>query len=243
MLGYSLICHEVEDGFYFKNNTIYLLKNCMNIVIIPGFTGYPEEKTFENLELRLSNLGHNVIKIAWPNFPDNLEEYNFTATIEFTKTILSKLDLSDTILFGFSMGGIIATILAKEFTPKKLCLIVSPYQAGSKDDLNGKYKSWMELGYRDVTSSRFGKVRIPFSFIKDAMRYNALNSIADVHAPVLFIVIEKDDRVPNEVTKKIFNKANEPKKWVAIKGTAHKYQYQENVLELVNDELINFVRS
>jgi hypothetical protein len=36
----------------------------MNIVIIPGFTGYPEEKTFVDLEKHLHMSGHTVIKIA-----------------------------------------------------------------------------------------------------------------------------------------------------------------------------------
>jgi len=113
----------------------------MNILIIPGFTGYPEEKTFEELTKQLINDGHNVIKIAWPYFPDKLGKYSFTETLSHTRSMLKTLNLNETIILGFSMGGIIACYLAKEFKPKKLGLIVTPYQAGSEDDLEGKYKN------------------------------------------------------------------------------------------------------
>ena len=69
----------------------------MNIVIIPGFTGYPEEKTFIDLEADLVGKGHQVIKIAWPNFPNNLKDYNFTSTIEHIETILKEFDMKETI--------------------------------------------------------------------------------------------------------------------------------------------------
>lgn len=213
----------------------------MNIVIIPGFTGYPEEKTFESLEKRLLIKNHNVVKIAWSYFPDDLSKYSFTKTINSAHKILNSLKISETIILGFSMGGIIATYLAKEFEPKKLALVVSPYQAGSEDDLEGKYKNWKETGYRDLSSSKYGNLRIPFSFIEDARKYNALEIIPDVYCPILFIVGEKDDKVPNKVTRKLFDKANEPKDMVIIEGMEHKYQYQPEIIEQVNNHLIKFI--
>lgn len=213
----------------------------MNIVIIPGFTGYPEEKTFEELGKILENQGHNVIKLKWPYFPEDLSKYSLTATYEYAKQILAELDMSETILLGFSMGGILGTYLAVEFKPKKLGLIVTPYQAGSEDDLQGKYKDWKEIGFRELTSSRYGKLRFPFSFIEDARKYNALEVIKNVQCPKLFVVGEKDEKVPNKVTRKLFEKAKEPKKWVLVKGMEHKYQYQPEILPIVNKILIEFV--
>lgn len=215
----------------------------MNIVIIPGFTGYPEEKTFEMLEKQLTEKGHNVIKIGWPSFPNDLSKYGFTNTITHIKKTVNPLNNKQTVLLGFSMGGIIACEIARTFKPYKLGLIVTPYQAGSEDDLQGKYKSWKELGYRDLTSSRFGNLRVPFSFIEDARKYNALDLIYKINCPVLFIVGEKDDKVPNSATKKIFEKANEPKQWIQIKDMEHKYQYQPEILSQVNQKLIEFIES
>jgi len=215
----------------------------MNTLIIPGFLGHTKEKTFEDLEKQLTAKGHNVIKLAWPYLPDNLEKYSFTETIKYAEEILSKLDMNETIILGFSMGGVIACYLAEKFKPKKLGLIVSPYQAGSEDDLAEKYKSWKDLGSLDFPSSRFGDLQVPFSFIEDARKYNALDYIANVSCPVLFIIGEKDEKVPNSVTKKLYDKANESKEWHLMKGMGHKYKYQPEMLERVNSLIVGFVGS
>lgn len=213
----------------------------MNIVIIPGFTGYPKEVTFNELGAELQTKGHHVTKIAWPHIPDNIDKYSFSETIAATRKIIEEINEDELVLLGFSMGGIIATLLATEFSPKKLGLIVSPYQAGSEDDLAGKYKEWKKKGHRKVTSSKFGELNIPFSFIEDAQKYNALDYIQDINCPVLFIVGENDEKVPMHVTKKLFDKTKEPKSWHQVPNMDHKYQYQPEILKQVNKIIIDFI--
>jgi esterase/lipase len=139
------------------------------------------------------------------------------------------------------MSGIIASYLAQEFKPIKLGLIVAPYQAGSDEDLQGKYKDWKEKDYRELTSSKFGKLRIPYTFIQDAQKYNALNVIAEINCPILFIVGGEDKNVLNSVTEKIFNKANQPKLWHSLPSMEHKYQYQPEILTQVNKLITEFI--
>lgn len=213
----------------------------MNVVIVPGFMGHPNEITFQALGNTLESKGCSVTKIAWPYFPDNLAKYSFNETITHARKIFSKLPNDDLALLGFSMGGIIAALLATEFKPQKLGLIASPYQAGSEDDLAGKYKEWKELGRREVTSSRFGKLEIPFSFIEDAQKYNALDYMKRIQCPVLFVVGEEDDKVPMATTRKLFEKAHEPKSWHQIPGMEHKYQYQPEMLNQVNRIIVSSI--
>jgi esterase/lipase len=213
----------------------------MNVVIIPGFTGYPEEVTFKELEEELQSKGHSVTKIAWPNIPNDLDNYSFTETSNSSREIIKDMKSDELVLLGFSMGGIIAALLASEFSPKRLGLVASPYQAGSEDDLAGKYKEWKETGYREVSSSKFGELNIPFSFIEDAQKYNVLDYIQNIHCPILFIAGEKDEKVPVAVTKKIFDQVNKPKEWHQIPEMEHKYQYQPEILKKVNRIIINFI--
>lgn len=213
----------------------------MDILIIPGFTGYPEEITFQELETKLLAKGHKVVKIAWPNYPERLNEYNFTNTINFASQIISELNNEGLAIIGFSMGGIIAAALAMRYQLEKLIFVVSPYQAGNGDDLSGKYKEWKDTGYREIISSKYGKLNIPFSFIKDAQRYNALEFVSQIKCPKLFIAGEQDSKVPLDVSRKLFNMAAEPKKWFQISGMEHKYQYQPDILKIVDQKIIEFI--
>lgn len=215
----------------------------MNIVFIPGFVDSPEGSSFPDLEKLLVDKGHTVIKIAWPSFPNELDKYSITSTLNYVRSVLKDINPKEMIILGFSMGGIIATILAKEFKPKKLGLIVSPYQAGTDDDLEGKYKEWKKMGYRVLTTKKFGELKIPFSFIEDARRYNALDIISQVTCPKLFIVAENDDKVSREASTKLYEKACEIKEWCLIPGMEHKYQYQPEMLKKVNEILLEFVEN
>lgn len=215
----------------------------MEIIIIPGFTGHPDEITFKDLGETLTRLGHNVTKVAWPGFPDDLDKYSFTSMIAHCREILKDTDPDRLVLLGFSMGGIIATMLAAEFNPRKLGLTVSPYQAATQDDLEGKYKEWKETGFRTLSSSKYGELTIPFSFIEDARRYNALEYIDRVKCPVLFVVAENDEKISITASQKFFERANEPKTWQVIKEAAHRYQYQPEMLLRANQIIIDFVQS
>lgn len=213
----------------------------MNIVIIPGFMGHPDEVTFQELGAALETRGHHVTKLAWPHFPDDMTRYSFSETIAHARSVIASLPTDDLVLLGFSMGGIIATLLAAEYKPKKLGLLVCPYQVGSADDLAGKYKQWQATGWRLAKSSKYGELHVPFSFIEDARKYNALDLIQDVHCPVLFVVCENDSSVSPAATRRLYDKANEPKQWRQIEGAEHKYQYQPEKLKQVNEVIVGFV--
>jgi len=213
----------------------------MNIIMIPGLMGHPQETVFKDLKEQLINLGHKVYILAWPNFPDRLTEYNFTNTINSASQEIERIGTSDLVIMGVSMGGIIATYLARKYSPQKLVLAVSPDQAGTEDDLANKYKNWMESGYRELKSSIHGLLSIPFSFIEDAKKYNALNYIPKVNCPILFIVGEKDEKIKLSVSTTLFEAANEPKYWDLVPNMQHRYQYQEGMLPIVNKKIIDFI--
>lgn len=215
----------------------------MKIVIIPGFVDSPNGSSFPDLEKILIDKGNTVIKIAWPHFPNTLDKYSITSTMEYARKVIKTNNQEDLVILGFSMGGIIATFLAAEFKPKKLGLIVSPYQAGNADDLAGKYLEWKETGYRKIKSSRFGDLNIPFSFIEDARKYNALDVISQITCPKLFIVGEKDDKVSLNASKQLYENAREIKEWHLIPGMEHKYQHQPSMLKTVNQIISKFIES
>jgi alpha-beta hydrolase superfamily lysophospholipase len=52
---------------------------------------------------------------------------------------------------------------------------------------------------------------------------------------------DEDRTVPNTVTQILFDKANEPKEFIVIKGLRHKYKNQEGMVEKVNKEVVEFL--
>ena len=204
--------------------------------------GYPDEKTFVDLSFQLSAIGHNVIRINPPYFPDDLKKYSLSATLNYCRQeIESKYAKSDLVLIGSSMGSVIAIILATEFDVRKLILLVPPYQFGTDDDIAGKYSEWKNTGFREYPSSKYGKLTIPFSFVEDAQKYNSLDYIDRISAQLCIIAAEKDDKVGPKPAKLLFDKAKTTKEWHLIKGAEHKYQYQPDKLAEVNKIIIDFV--
>lgn len=214
------------------------------IILIPGFGEYPETKTFVELNKIFQVNGFKTEIIAWPHYPSNLEKYSMSETLKFLRELLTKR-LSENYEISMhtnSMGGILGIILATEFEITRLSMTVTPYQAGTEDDLAGKYKNWKETGFREFTSSMYGTLKIPFSFIEDARKYNALDYITKVNCPKLFIAGKKDSNVPWETSKKLFDSAPEPKYWHLIEDMEHRFQYQEDKLSLVNEIILDFYK-
>jgi len=64
-------------------------------------------------------------------------------------------------------------------------------------------------------------LKIPFSFIEDAQKYNALDYINKISCPKLFIAGDNDETIPWQVSRKLYDSAVEPKEWHLISGMVH----------------------
>lgn len=156
------------------------------------------------------------------------------------ENVLKKIEDDDIVLVGLSMGSIIASYAAAKFNVSKLVLVVSPYQFGTGDDVSEFVHEWKAKGVWQFQSSSYGRVELPYSFIDDAHRFNALEVISRVMCPKLFIVGEADQRVPLSLTKKLYELATEPKTWKMISKMKHDYKRQNGMTKLVNDYILEF---
>jgi fermentation-respiration switch protein FrsA (DUF1100 family) len=105
---------------------------------------------------------------------------------------------SDIILFGRSLGGVVAIFLAsliKDFSG----LIV-----------DSSFSSSQDLSY-DLFGFKFPRFMI-------SNRLESLKRIKDIKIPKLIIHSENDNLIPFHHGKKLFETANEPKKFLKIKG-------------------------
>jgi fermentation-respiration switch protein FrsA (DUF1100 family) len=110
------------------------------------------------------------------------------------------------ILFGRSLGGSIAAMIARDINPAGLVL-ESTFT--SFDDVGSHYYPWLPVRL----FSRFD--------------YNTLEAVKQVTCPVLVIHGPEDEIIPYKFGQQIFAAANEPKQFADLKGT-HNEGFYEN---------------
>ena len=110
------------------------------------------------------------------------------------------LDSGRIVYFGHSLGAAVAVELAVSHPPAGLALI-APFSS-----------------IRDMA-----KLALPLPFVGWVVRnhYNSLSLIPEVHAPLLILHGEMDEIVPHSQGLKLFDAANQPKRFVTLPDASH----------------------
>ncbi|MBV9320963.1 MAG: alpha/beta hydrolase [Mycobacterium sp.] len=111
-----------------------------------------------------------------------------------------EVDAGQITYFGESLGAAVAVRLALESTPAALVLR-SPFT--SLTDVGRLHYPWLPVA----------------AVLAD--RYPSINRIAQVAAPVLVIAGDRDTLVPPELSRRLYDSAREPKRFVRIPGADH----------------------
>jgi len=112
----------------------------------------------------------------------------------------AEVDEQRLVYFGESLGAAVAIRLAIEHPPAALVLR-SPFT--SLADAGRVHYPWLPLG------------RLLWD------RYPSLDRIADLRAPLLVIAGDRDTIVPISLSRRLFDAAPEPKRFVLIPGADH----------------------
>lgn len=109
-----------------------------------------------------------------------------------------KISADRIILFGRSLGGSVAANLATEVNPKSLVL-------------ESAFTSYEEIG------KKFYPYMPVHLFAK--FNYRTIDSVRRIHCPILFIHSRNDKIIPFELGLRLYEAANEPKRFVEIAGS------------------------
>ena len=107
------------------------------------------------------------------------------------------LSAKDIIIAGRSLGGGVATELAKDVHP---ALLILESTFTSMTEVSGIHYPFMPTGL----------------IVKH--RYETISKLADIHCPVVFIHSKQDEVIPFEQSLRNFAAANEPKQFIEIHG-------------------------
>jgi uncharacterized protein len=133
------------------------------------------------------------------------------SAVNYLKT---RADVKDTklIIFGQSYGGHLA-----------VCVSAKKQLEIDGTVIEGAFTNHKDLG-SDGAKNKFIKVMSRI-FIKEF--YSATKAISKIHKPLLIIHSNEDKVIPFKMGKKLFEKANEPKAFLEVKGE-HLYALNEH---------------
>ncbi|OIQ72834.1 2-hydroxy-6-oxononadienedioate/2-hydroxy-6-oxononatrienedioate hydrolase [mine drainage metagenome] len=124
-------------------------------------------------------------------------------------------DAAKRLIYGHSMGSAVAVELAS--------------QLHSPADYGGLVLESAFTSFADVAREAGWLARLLYLFSHE--RFDSLDKIAKVHAPLLMLHGSLDDTVPIRLGQRLFAAANPPKQWLTVNGAAH------SDLDLVNPAL------
>lgn len=173
--------------------------------------------TFRNLEgnlhkiLALHDAGFSVLAVDYRGWGQSTSIIPSEHTIELDARLawaeLTRREprASQRVIYGHSMGSAVAVNLASGLaSPSDYGGLILESAFTSFDDVAH------EAGVLASILQRFGTERFP-----------SVNTIAQIHAPLLMLHGDLDDTIPIRLGKRLFDAANEPKQWLTIAGGHH----------------------
>ena len=155
-----------------------------------------------DLAVALNGRGHSVLLFDYRGFagnPGRPSEDGTAADARAAQAWLAKQPgVEKIVYFGESLGAAVALGLAIETAPAAL-ILRSPFTS-----------------LHQVASEHYPVVG---GLLAD--RYPSIDRIGKVHVPVMVIAGDRDDTVPLDMSKRLYDAANEPKKFLMVPGAGH----------------------
>lgn len=220
------------------------------VILLAGYGTKKEDFFTSELSTFLVDTGIASIRIDFSGIGDSQGE--FKTDYKLTKMMvdlalvykyiqtLSNVDMEKIGIFGQSMGGLLAINLASKHSIHAMCIVSTPSNIAGEENFKEQLEKGEQGGFIEFNNNGNRVVRVPHSFIVDAIEFDVLEVVERVKCPVSFIVGDNDVTVTPENTKKIYEHANEPKQLVTITDMPHFYNYVPDVLEKVNKEALKF---
>ena len=195
------------------------LKKYKTILFLHGNAGNLFNRSYKLN--RLNELNLNVLIISWRSFSGNPGKPNETNLYGDAKKAVKWLnergvETKNIILYGESLGTGVATEIGQ--TNKFNSIILeSPY----------------------TSMIKAAKIYYPYLPVKFLLKdkYESEKKIKNIKTPILIMHGKKDNIVPFHMGKKLFETANEPKKFLQIEEDDHMLSFNDNLLL----EIKNFI--
>lgn len=157
-----------------------------------------------NLGAGLNRMGLSVLLFDYRGFGGNQGQPSEAGTAADARAaqawLAAQPGVEKIVYFGESLGAAVAVGLAVEKAPAAL-ILRSPFTTLA--DVASFHYPWMPTR----------------QLLRD--RYPSIDRITSVHVPLLVIAGDRDDVVPESMSRRLYDAANEPKRYVVVPGAGH----------------------
>ena len=217
-------------------------------ILCPGFLDTKNYSHLVELAKTLANGGYTVVRFdptgTWES-EGEIAEYTTSQYLSDVESVLERMlrefGYKHILLGGHSRGGMVSILYAAR--DPRISVVVgimpsSPYTFTGKRREEWE-KSGVSVNSRDVpNTNKTIEFRVPFSHVTDREQYNVFEDVKKVHVPLILVTGELDKAVLPEHVRTIFDKANEPKKFILIEGIGHDYRHHLSQVNIVNEEIV-----
>lgn len=207
------------------------------IFIVHGFS----KRRWHALDPLIKHLENQGYLVYYPSIYDPLNEKDNVATqwvmrvIEKAKTIAAKH--KHVYVIGFSMGGVIASVIASKIKIKRLILLAPAFEYITFENVKNKVVKTLRP---KPISTDLDFIPLPFEFektFKDVVKENK-DAIRVVHCPLLIIHGTKDSRIPLSSSYFAYEKTSSfHKQLICLEGVNHNLvedvTYQHQIFALI----------
>ncbi len=219
-------------------------------ILCPGYLDSKDYNHLVGLAEELTKGGYTVIRFnptgTWDS-EGSIEEYTTTQYLADIKNVLeymlAKRKYSHILLGGHSRGGRVSVLYATRDSRITLVLVV---MTSGTPVIDNRRKQAEELGFtietRDVPGERGEReYRVPLSHFQDNDQYDLIKSVKEIKVPIVVVAGGADVLVNPDWTKKIYDNANKPKKFILMKSVGHNYRQNIQEVKAVNDKIIEAI--
>lgn len=216
-------------------------------VLCPGFLDSKDYKHLVALAEMLCERGYTAVRFdpigTWESSGD-IAEYDTTQYLEDVKNVvgymLNEDEYSHILLGGHSRGGRISILYAARDPRISLVLGIMPSSGSFGGPEREQWeKTGIKISKRELPddASKYKEFSLPFDHLLDLNNYDVMNSAEKIKSPVILVAGERDELVPPETVKVLFNKIKSRKKIIVIPNIGHDYRHNENEIKIVNNAI------
>jgi uncharacterized protein len=220
-------------------------------ILCPGYLDSKDHKHLVELAESLSKQGYVVVRFdptgTWES-DGSIADYTIEQQFGDVRNILEYMIVEGgykhVLLGGHSGGGFISILYAIRDPRISIVLGIMPPYSLVRTLNKMKNVQWQKEGYilslKDVPGKNKKKeFRVSYSNMKSIEKYNVLDEVNKLRVPIILIAGGNDDLIPPGDVKLIFDKANEPKKFILIKDIGHSYRHNDQEIKIVNKHVLD----